>query len=111
MPRAQATSLGAGFKPVPWGNQSAVGTGRGGRAGSVVSEKWGGAMARDQMVKTIRGSRAAGLPKPSRQAEHGRTCSQKGCETKLSVYNRADKCWAHADTKLSPLRGRKPAAA
>ena len=72
---------------------------------------WGGAMARDQTAKSIRGNRAAGLPKPSRQAERGRTCAQKGCHTKLSVYNRADKCWAHADTKLSPLRGRKPVTA
>jgi hypothetical protein len=68
-------------------------------------------MSRDQSAKSIRGSRAAALPKPSRQAERGRTCAQKGCNTKLSVYNRAEKCWAHADTKLSPLRGRKPAVA
>ena len=71
----------------------------------------GGAMAKDQMAKSIRGNRAAGLPKPSRQAERGRTCAQKGCDTMLSVYNRADKCWAHAGTKISPLRGRKPAVA
>ena len=68
-------------------------------------------MAIDQTAKSIRGSRAAALPKPSRQAERGRTCAHKGCDTKLSVYNRAEKCWAHAETKLSPLRGRKPVVA
>jgi hypothetical protein len=68
-------------------------------------------MATDQMAKSIRGNRVAGLPKPSRQAASGRTCAQKGCDTQLSVYNRAEKCWAHAGTKISPLRGRKPAVA
>ena len=68
-------------------------------------------MATDQTAQSIRGNRAAGLPKPSRQAERGRTCAQKDCDTMLSVYNRANKCWAHAGTKISPLRGRKPAVA
>jgi hypothetical protein len=32
------------------------------------------------------------------------------CDTRLSKYNRRDKCWAHADMKVPRLRGRKPAS-
>ena len=37
-------------------------------------------------------------------------CDQAGCETRLSKYNRREKCWAHAEMKVPRLRGRKPAA-
>lgn len=57
----------------------------------------------------IRGSRLQASPRPSRLYPEGRTCSQPGCETRLSVYNRRDKCWAHAEMKVPRLRGRKPA--
>ncbi len=58
---------------------------------------------------SIKGSRPHGLPRASRKMPQGRVCSHAGCETKLSVYNRRDKCWAHADMKVPRLRGRKPA--
>jgi hypothetical protein len=32
-----------------------------------------------------------------------------GCDTKLSTYNRRDRCWLHAEMKVPRLRGRKPA--
>jgi hypothetical protein len=57
----------------------------------------------------IRGSRPQGLPRASRRYAEGRVCAEAGCETKLSVYNRRDKCWAHAEMKVPRLRGRKPA--
>jgi hypothetical protein len=58
----------------------------------------------------IRGSRPQGLPRASQRYPEGRMCSFDGCVTKLSVYNRRDKCWAHAEMKVPRLRGRKPAA-
>jgi hypothetical protein len=57
----------------------------------------------------IRGSRPQGLPRASRQYAQGRVCAEPGCTTRLSVYNRRDKCWAHAEMKVPRLRGRKPA--
>lgn len=57
----------------------------------------------------IRGSRPQALPKATHRQAAGRVCSQAGCETKLSTYNRRDKCWAHAEMKVPRLRGRKPA--
>jgi hypothetical protein len=57
----------------------------------------------------IRGSRPQGLPRASQRYAEGRTCSFEGCVTKLSVYNRRDRCWAHAEMKVPRLRGRKPA--
>lgn len=58
----------------------------------------------------IRGSRTLGLPRANKKAPEGRVCGQPGCETWLSVYNKREKCWAHAEMKVPRLRGRKPAA-
>ncbi|MEA2434052.1 MAG: hypothetical protein QOG54_1509 [Actinomycetota bacterium] len=58
----------------------------------------------------IRGSRPQGLPRASQRYPEGRMCGFPGCVTELSVYNRRDKCWAHAEMKVPRLRGRKPAA-
>jgi hypothetical protein len=59
--------------------------------------------------ENIRGSKAQGLPRPSATFPEDRTCSMPGCETKLSTYNRRDRCWLHAEMKVPRLRGRKPA--
>lgn len=58
----------------------------------------------------IRGQRPVGLPRASQTFPKDRVCDYPGCETKLSTYNRRDKCWAHAEMKVPRLRGRKPAA-
>ena len=58
----------------------------------------------------IRGTKPQALPRASQQFPEGRVCSSSGCETKLSKYNRRDRCWAHAEMKVPRLRGRKPAA-
>ena len=58
---------------------------------------------------SIKGSRPHALPRASRKMAKGRVCSQPDCDTQLSVYNRRDKCWAHAEMKVPRLRGRKPA--
>lgn len=56
----------------------------------------------------IRGSRLRALPRASQKFAKGRVCAEPGCETRLSTYNRRDKCWNHADMKVPRLRGRKP---
>ena len=58
----------------------------------------------------IQGHKPQGLPRASRQYAEGRICAHPGCATKLSRYNRRDRCWAHAEMKVPRLRGRKPAA-
>ena len=58
----------------------------------------------------IRGQRPVGLPRASQKFPEGRECRYPGCGTKLSVYNRRERCWAHAEMKVPRLRGRKPAA-
>lgn len=58
---------------------------------------------------SVRGSRPRPLPRASETFPEGRVCSQSGCETRLSTYNRREKCWLHADMKVPRLRGRKPA--
>ncbi len=57
----------------------------------------------------IRGERPTGLPRASRTYGKGRVCSHPGCETRLSTYNKRDRCWAHAEMRIPRLRGRKPA--
>jgi hypothetical protein len=63
-------------------------------------------MARD----SIHGQKPHGLPRASNRYPEGRVCAHSGCGTRLSKYNRRDKCWAHAEMKVPRLRGRKPAA-
>jgi hypothetical protein len=63
-------------------------------------------MARQQ--EAIKGSRALALPRANKTAPEGRVCAQSECETRLSRYNKRDKCWAHAEMKVPRLRGRKP---
>lgn len=58
----------------------------------------------------IRGSRPQALPRASQQQPEGRICAAPGCGTRLSKYNRREKCWAHAEMKVPRLRGRKPAS-
>lgn len=60
--------------------------------------------------EAIRGSRTLGLPRANKKSPGGRVCAEGGCETVLSVYNKREKCWAHAEMKVPRLRGRKPAA-
>ncbi|MGI8774601.1 MAG: hypothetical protein ACR2KQ_06255 [Actinomycetota bacterium] len=57
----------------------------------------------------IRGSKALALPRANKKAPQGRVCAQSECDTRLSTYNKRDKCWAHAEMKVPRLRGRKPA--
>ncbi|CAN5362440.1 hypothetical protein BH20ACT22_BH20ACT22_24330 [soil metagenome] len=58
----------------------------------------------------IRGSRTQALPRASQKFPEGRVCESPGCETRLSTYNRRERCWAHAEMKIPRLRGRKPSA-
>lgn len=59
---------------------------------------------------SIKGSRPQALPRASQQQPEGRVCAQPGCGTRLSKYNRREKCWTHAEMKVPRLRGRKPAS-
>ncbi len=54
-----------------------------------------------------KGTRPGHLPPLSRAEEPGRICSFAGCETKLSVYNTADRCWQHAESAFPNHRGKR----
>jgi len=54
-----------------------------------------------------KGTRPGHLPPPSRAEEQGRICSFPVCETKLSVYNTADRCWQHAESVFPNHRGKR----
>lgn len=61
----------------------------------------------------MRGARPRELPRPNRTYASGRVCAHAGCETRISVYNKAEHCWAHAPLKFPLTRGerRRKAAA
>lgn len=61
----------------------------------------------------VRGARPRELPRPNRTYGAGRVCAHPGCETRISMYNKADHCWAHAPLKFPLTRGerRRKAAA
>ena len=45
--------------------------------------------------EALRGRSVGMLPRPNEQYTSGRTCSQPGCETTLSRYNKWSCCWQH----------------
>ncbi|HEX9890818.1 MAG TPA: hypothetical protein VGB28_01990 [Actinomycetota bacterium] len=59
------------------------------------------------MADYIRGSRPRQLPRPSRTYGDGRVCAHEGCETRISTYNKATYCWAHAPVKYPLTRGER----
>ena len=59
---------------------------------------------------SLRGSSVRALPRPNRRWSTGRMCAAEGCETRLSMYNRAKYCWAHAPVTYYIPRGRKKQA-
>jgi hypothetical protein len=58
------------------------------------------------MADTLKGQRLQGGVRPSRSYGEGRKCKEKGCETKISMYNRREFCHVHAPVKFPRVRGR-----
>jgi hypothetical protein len=56
---------------------------------------------------TIRGRYAGPLARPNRTYRAGRVCEREGCETRLSVNNRASYCWLHEPARRYLVRGRR----
>ena len=55
----------------------------------------------------LRGSRPRELPRPNRTYGTDRVCSNEECETRISQYNKAKFCWAHAPVKYPLVRGER----
>jgi hypothetical protein len=47
------------------------------------------------------------VPRPSRTADPDRVCAERGCSTKLSVYNTKVTCWQHTEIAFPNYRGRR----
>lgn len=58
------------------------------------------------MSDTVRGAAIKGVTRPSKRFESGRVCARKGCVTKLSQYNKAEFCHAHAPIRFPRVRGK-----
>jgi hypothetical protein len=44
---------------------------------------------------------------PARQYPQGRTCGERGCSTRLSIYNDGRFCSLHEPVEAPRMRGRK----
>ncbi|MGH2766499.1 MAG: hypothetical protein ACRDKA_11405 [Actinomycetota bacterium] len=58
-------------------------------------------------MQVIRGARLRELPRPNRTYAQGRVCAHEGCETRLSVYNKAKYCWSHKPVTYPIVRGER----
>ena len=58
------------------------------------------------MTDTVRGAAIKGTTRPSKRFATGRVCAKPGCETKLSQYNKAEYCHAHAPVRFPRVRGK-----
>jgi hypothetical protein len=58
------------------------------------------------MTDTVRGAAIKGMTRPSKRFADGRVCAKHGCETRLSQYNKAEYCHAHAPVRFPRVRGK-----
>lgn len=58
------------------------------------------------MTNTVRGAAIKGVTRPSKRFSTDRTCAKKSCTTKLSQYNKAEYCHAHAPIRFPRVRGK-----
>jgi hypothetical protein len=58
------------------------------------------------MHDTMKGNKVTGQTRAPKAESTDRLCARKGCDTKLSQYNRREYCYAHAPTRFPRLRGR-----
>ena len=61
---------------------------------------------RDQAL-ALRGAAVRSLPRRNRVFGAGRLCSEDGCITEISIYNKSKYCWAHEPVRYYVARGRK----
>lgn len=58
------------------------------------------------MNEVLKGRAIKGVTRPSKQFKEDRVCAKKGCDTKLSRYNKREYCYAHAPVRFPRVRGR-----
>jgi hypothetical protein len=56
---------------------------------------------------SLRGAPVRPLPRANRLWTAGRTCTDEGCSTKLSIYNKSQFCWVHEPVKFHLARGKR----
>jgi hypothetical protein len=59
-----------------------------------------------KMTDIVKGAAIKGMTRPSRRFNEGRVCAKSGCSTKLSQYNKAEYCHAHAPVRFPRVRGK-----
>jgi len=57
--------------------------------------------------RALSGERVISASSQSRTYPYGRTCSEDGCRTRLSIYNESEYCSLHHRAVTPRTRGRK----
>lgn len=57
--------------------------------------------------RSVQGFAFTGTDRPSRSFGKGRTCTEEGCETRLSLYNPGKYCYLHEPMAVPRTRGKK----
>ncbi len=57
-------------------------------------------------VQEVVGHKLGDQGRPPKQQAIGRVCEAEDCDTKLSRYNRKEKCFRHSPTRYPRTRGR-----
>jgi hypothetical protein len=58
------------------------------------------------MSEVVKGSPVIRLPRRPRQLVAGRICTEPGCDTILSVYNKQQYCYVHRVPRKPRTRGK-----
>ena len=58
------------------------------------------------MSDIVRGAAIKGMTRPSKRFSDDRICAKRGCETKLSQYNKNEYCHSHAPIRFPRVRGK-----
>lgn len=57
------------------------------------------------MPDNLRAARPNGRRRRLKTFEGGRTCQEEGCDTRISVYNASEFCYAHSPRTFTRMRG------
>ena len=57
--------------------------------------------------RALAGHPIAGNERPSKSFGRNRVCSERGCDTRLSMYNNGKYCYQHEPMSVPRTRGKK----
>ncbi len=72
-----------------------------------IAESMGRMVGLTMRSDNVKGHRPGNDPPPSKVERVGRVCSDGGCDTRLSIYNKTGVCWQHQPLIFPNYRGKR----